>query len=134
MNEILAKCLKDFKDEKKDGEDKWKKTKEGCAKSKAGLNKQMKDNLDAIKKAEEKIEELAKKIAKDRGDLINAQEALEEDAAYLKDLTSQCENKAREFDQRASMRNDEVTALAAALKIITNKVKDSDKTANRDDA
>merc|ERR1719482_1050553 len=56
INEILAKLLKDFKDEKKDGADKWKKTQTACQKEKDGLNKKMKDNLDAIAKAEEKIE------------------------------------------------------------------------------
>jgi len=132
INEILAKCLKDFSDEKKDGQDKWKKTLSACTDTKSGLQKKMKDNLDAITKLEGDIEDLKKDIAKDRGDLVNAQEALEEDAAYLKDLTSQCELKAREFDQRSGMMKDEITALASAIKIISGKVKDNDHV-NRDD-
>jgi len=131
INELLAKVLKNFKDEKKDGADKWKITSSACAKTKSGLNKKMKDNLDAITRAEGKIEDYKKKIAKDRGDLVNSQDALEEDAAYLKDLTAQCELKAREFDQRAQMRNDEITALSAALKIIKNKVTKGDKANDR---
>lgn len=131
INEILAKLLKDFKDEKQDGEDKWTKTSEACGKEKNGLNKKMKDNLDAIKKAKQKIQDLKKRIAKNRGDLVEAQDTLEEDAKYLKDLTAQCEEKATDFDQRASMRNDEITALTQAIKIISNKVKGADKEVNR---
>jgi len=131
INDILAKLLKDFKDEKQDGEDKWTKTSEACGKEKNGLNKKMKDNLDAIKKALQKIQDLKKRIAKDRGDLVEAQDTLEEDAKYLKDLTAQCEEKATDFDQRASMRNDEITALSKAIAIISNKVKGADKTVNR---
>jgi len=131
INDILAKLLKDFKDEKQDGEDKWTKTSEACGKEKNGLNKKMKDNLDAIKKALQKIQDLKKRIAKDRGDLVEAQDTLTEDAKYLKDLTAQCEEKATDFDQRASMRNDEITALSKAIAIISNKVKGADKTVNR---
>jgi len=125
INRILADTLKDFKDEKKDDADKWKITQSACADTKSGLQKKMKDNLDAKTRAEGKIEDLKKKISKDRGDLVNAKESLEEDAAYLKDLTSQCENKAREYDQRSAMRDGEITALTKALEVITNKVKDA---------
>lgn len=131
INDILAKLLKDFKDEKKDGADKWKKTSSACQETKDGLNKKMKDNLDAISKAEEKIEKLAKTISKDRGDLVKAQEQLQEDEEYLKDLTAQCEEKAKDYDQRSAMRGDEVEALSQAVKIIKNKVKDADKDVNR---
>jgi DNA repair exonuclease SbcCD ATPase subunit len=131
INDILAKLLKDFKDEKQDGQDKWDKTESACNKEKDGLNKKMKDNLVAISKAEEKIEKLAKEISKDRGDLVKAQELLAEDEEYLKDLTQQCEEKAKDFDQRASMRGNEVEALSQALEVLTKKVKDADKEVNR---
>lgn len=127
INDILAKLEKDFKDEKKAGEDEWKKTSEACQLEKDGLAKKMKDNLDAITKAEEKIAELKKQISKDRGDLVNAQGAMQEDEIYLKELTAQCEAKANDFDQRAAMRNNEITALTQALAILDKKVKDNDK-------
>lgn len=130
INDLLAKLLKDFTDEKQAGEDKWKKTSTGCAEQKDGLNKKMKANLGAIQKAEENIAELQKKISKNRGDLVNAQGALQEDSVYLKDLTSQCETKARDFDQRSAMMKDEVEALSQAVKIISNKVESADKAVN----
>merc|ERR1719487_800208 len=45
--------------------------------------------------------------------------ALKADAeTYLKDLTEQCERKAREWDQRSSMRKDELAALDKALELM----------------
>jgi len=130
INEILAKLLKDFTDSKKDGADKWAETSQACTATKTGLNTKMTGNLKAIQTAEENIADLKKKIAKDRGDLVNSQTDLQDDSAYLKDLTSQCETKARAFDQRASMRNDEISALSQAVAIISNKVKDADADVN----
>lgn len=131
INDILAKLLKDFKDEKQDVQDTWTKTNTACTEQKDGLNTQMKDNLDATTSAEERIEELKTTISKDRGDLVEAQDTLQEDETYLKDLTKQCETKAKDFDQRASMRNDEIGALSQALTILTNKVEGADADVNK---
>merc|ERR1719331_2477807 len=56
---------------------------------------------------------------------VNEEALLKDDELYLKDLTSKCELKAREWDQRSQMRSEEVTALTAALKIIKEGVKDN---------
>jgi chromosome segregation ATPase len=48
---------------------------------------------------------------------------LNDDNTYLKDLTGQCELKAREWDQRSKTRNDELEALGKAIGIISGKVK-----------
>jgi predicted nucleic acid-binding Zn-ribbon protein len=125
INEILAKLKKDFADEKSEGEEKWETQKTACQEKKDGLDKQMKDNLEAISKAEEKVEELAKKIADDRESLVQAQKDLEQDSAYLKDLTTQCEDKAHVWDQRSAMRNSEIEAIEEALKILENDAKEN---------
>merc|ERR1719281_523987 len=57
--------------------------------------------------------------------------ALADDQLYLKDLTMQCELKAREFDQQSKMRADEVVALESAMKIVKEKVKDNADDANK---
>merc|ERR1719161_152970 len=62
-------------------------------------------------------------IAKATDSMVEEESKLKDDQLYLKDLTAQCELKAREWDQRSKMRAEEVTALTAALKIITGKVK-----------
>merc|ERR1719335_836725 len=57
--------------------------------------------------------------------MVKEEALLKDDELYLKDLTSKCELKAREWDQRSQMRSEEVTALTAALKIIKEGVKDN---------
>merc|ERR1719213_567169 len=57
--------------------------------------------------------------------MVKEEALLKDDELYLKDLTSKCELKAREWDQRSQMRSEEVTALTAALKIIKGRVKDN---------
>jgi len=61
-------------------------------------------------------------IAKATEDMVKEEALLKDDELYLKDLTSKCELKAREWDQRSQMRSEEVTALTAALKIIKEGV------------
>merc|ERR1719316_862844 len=55
--------------------------------------------------------------------MVKEESLLKDDELYLKDLTTKCELKAREWDQRSQMRADEVTALGAAIKIIKEGVK-----------
>merc|ERR1719446_1174190 len=61
-------------------------------------------------------------IAKATDSMVEEEGKLKDDELYLKDLTAQCELKAREWDQRSQMRSEEVTALTAALKIIKEGV------------
>merc|ERR1719473_266335 len=61
-------------------------------------------------------------IGQATADLSKEEALLKDDELYLKDLTAKCELKAREWDQRSSMRAEEITALTAALKIIKGKV------------
>merc|ERR1719272_582785 len=63
--------------------------------------------------------------------MVKEEAALKDDELYLKDLTSKCELKAREWDQRSQMRAEEVTALTAALKIIKGRVQDNLKVNKR---
>jgi len=63
--------------------------------------------------------------------LADAQAMLNDDETYLKDLTAKCELKAREWDQRSAMRGDELTALNAALGVMTDRVKVADEGANK---
>jgi hypothetical protein len=130
INDILAKLLTEFKSEQQDNADTWAITSAACKAEKDGLTQKMKTNKEAITSNQEKIGNLQKRIAKARGDLVNAQDAMQEDEAYLKDLTLQCETKATDFDQRASMRNNELQALTQALTILGSKVEAADKAVN----
>merc|ERR1719247_3898945 len=70
-------------------------------------------------------------ITKATEDMVKEESLLKDDELYLKDLTSKCELKAREWDQRSQMRAEEVTALTAALKIIKGRVQDNEKVNKR---
>merc|ERR1719387_2892303 len=94
---------------------------------KASLKKEMTANTDAMKALGKNIEKLAKEIAKHREDLVESEGDLKDDELYLKDLTARCEARANDYDQRSAMRNDEVTALSTALKILKDEVQPADK-------
>ena len=64
-------------------------------------------------------------------DLTETNAVLNDDRLYLKDLTSKCETKAKEWDQRSQMRADELTALSKALGIMQDRVKTKDEQANK---
>jgi hypothetical protein len=61
-------------------------------------------------------------LATDTADLTETNALLADDKTYLKDLTEQCERKAREWDQRSSTRKGELEALTQALEILTTTV------------
>merc|ERR1719506_783515 len=47
---------------------------------------------------------------------------LNDDRVYLKDLTIKCELKAKQWDQRSSMRASELSAITQALTVLTGQV------------
>merc|ERR1719498_1310002 len=61
-------------------------------------------------------------IAEAQEDLTMANAVLNDDRVYLKDLTSKCEIKAKEWDQRSSMRSEELAAITQALAVIEGVV------------
>merc|ERR1719420_2404044 len=61
-------------------------------------------------------------IATKTDDLETKLAELEEDTNYMKELTRECEAKAKEWDQEASMRANELKAIGEALKILTGDV------------
>merc|ERR1719473_1496132 len=84
----------------------------------------------ALDKLDKSISKLNKEISEHREDLVNSQATLKDDEEYLKDLTARCEARANDFDQRSSMRDDEITALSTALKVLKDEVKPADEGAN----
>jgi hypothetical protein len=121
--DLLKSLLKDFSSQKKELDAEYAKTKQACDDLKASLKDQMGANSEAMNMLEESIEKLAKEIAKARSDLVEAQSDLKDDEDYLKDLTTGCEARATDYDQRSSMRADEIEAISTALKILNDEVK-----------
>eukprot|EP00747_Dinoflagellata_sp_TGD_P027245 gnl/TRDRNA2_/TRDRNA2_132492_c0_seq2.p1 gnl/TRDRNA2_/TRDRNA2_132492_c0~~gnl/TRDRNA2_/TRDRNA2_132492_c0_seq2.p1 ORF type:complete len:719 (+),score=303.67 gnl/TRDRNA2_/TRDRNA2_132492_c0_seq2:85-2241(+) len=126
--ELLEDLEKEFKENKDKLDKEWKKTKEACDKKIESLNDEIDENKEAIETLDGEIEELKTEIAEAREKLVKAEDQLSEDQLYLKDLTVQCEVRAKDWDQRSAMRTDEVKALKKALEILN-----SDEVKNADD-
>merc|ERR1719463_151156 len=75
-----------------------------------------------LERAEQRRATLSKEIASANQDLTTTLAQLRDDQAYLKDLTAKCEAKSKEWDQRSSMRQDELSAITEALGIIKGTV------------
>jgi len=109
----------------------WAKTKLGCTEMKASLKKQLSSNKAAMDALVKSIAKLKKEIAQHREDLVTSNDVLKDDELYLKDMTARCEDRANDYDQRSAMRNDELSALTTALKVLTGKVKKTDTAVNQ---
>merc|ERR1719230_1580671 len=72
--------------------------------------------------AEEAKDGFDKALAEATDNMVSEEATLKDDQLYLKDLTAQCELKAREWDQQSAMRASEVAALTKALEIMNAKV------------
>merc|ERR1719327_1537055 len=82
-----------------------------------------------LKAAQESLDEKNKErtvttesIATAQGDMTNMNAVLNDDRTYLKDLTIKCELKAKQWDQRSSMRAAELSAITQALTVLTGQV------------
>jgi len=66
--------------------------------------------------------ETTKSLAVAQEDLTGKNAILNDDRVYLKDLTGKCETKAKEWDQRSTMRANELAAITQALAVIEGTV------------
>jgi len=133
-NDIVKLCeslLKDFSENKKDLDDEHEKAKKAYEEFQRSTTKKKEANKRAMEALDKSIARLSKQIAQDRGDLVTSQGILSDDELYLKDLTARCEARANDFDQRSSMRNDEITAISTALKVLKDEVQPADKANQR---
>merc|ERR1719199_1358396 len=63
-----------------------------------------------------------KEIATAQADLTERNAVLNDDRVYLQDLSSKCELKAKEWNQRSEMRAGELAAITQALGVLEGKV------------
>jgi|EP00427_Karlodinium_veneficum_P020960 septal ring factor EnvC (AmiA/AmiB activator) len=129
--DLLESLEKDFTEEKTTVDIEWGKTDKACSDLKTSLGEKLETNKDASSTTEGNINKLGTEIADDRGKLVEAQDLMKDDEEYMKDLTSRCETRAGEWDQRSQMRADEITAISTALKILGDKVQPADTEVNK---
>jgi DNA repair exonuclease SbcCD ATPase subunit len=128
--DVLSDTLKDFNNEKKDVDAEWEKTETAENNLITDTEGQMTENSNSIETLEGDVETLATEIAGHREDLVDAEGLLKDDELYLKDLTERCEQRSHAYDQRSSMRAQELEALNTATGILKDKVKGADEGAN----
>merc|ERR1719265_1793628 len=99
------------------------------AQAKSDYDLAMQNKHDVLKQAQLSLENAQKdrtstteSIATANEDLTNTNAILNDDRVYLKDLTTKCETKAKQWDQRSSMRADELAALTQALSVLESTV------------
>mmetsp|Transcript_123091 Transcript_123091/g.359384 ORF Transcript_123091/g.359384 Transcript_123091/m.359384 type:complete len:737 (+) Transcript_123091:79-2289(+) len=120
-NEIittLENLKTDFTTRQTDTQTEWDKARNACDTLKTDLGNQMSTNSGTMTTLSQDMDSLATTIASNRESLVNAENLLQDDQLYLKDLTQQCEARAKDWDQRSQMRADEITALTSALAIL----------------
>jgi hypothetical protein len=86
------------------------------------------DTETAIDNSKDQLSDTESFLARTKAQLTETKANLNDDNLYLKDLTSQCETKAKEWDQRSVMRGNELKALEKAIEIVGGSVKDTQGT------
>jgi DNA repair exonuclease SbcCD ATPase subunit len=117
--EELLKAFRDKKVELETIEAKAQSDYERAMQSKAAQLKAAQEDLDAKNK---KRTVTTERIASAQADMTSTNAVLNDDRTYLKDLTTKCELKAKQWDQRSSMRASELTAITQALTVLKGQV------------
>lgn len=126
--DVLEKLKEDFDGQKSDADKEFEGSKKACADMTESLTGKIKENADAIQESKKKIESLKTKTAQAKEDMVKEKEDLKTNQKFLEDLTARCETGARQWDQRSTLRGEEMEAITKALEILKNEVKPNDVT------
>eukprot|EP00747_Dinoflagellata_sp_TGD_P143554 gnl/TRDRNA2_/TRDRNA2_176407_c1_seq13.p1 gnl/TRDRNA2_/TRDRNA2_176407_c1~~gnl/TRDRNA2_/TRDRNA2_176407_c1_seq13.p1 ORF type:complete len:693 (+),score=273.39 gnl/TRDRNA2_/TRDRNA2_176407_c1_seq13:88-2166(+) len=120
--QTLKDMKKTFKENKVDLDNAEFAAKAAFEKKKLGLQN---EHQFASEDSDEKtalVETKSEELAADKEAETEETNAKAADNAFMKELTDQCESKAKQFDQRSKARTDELTALASALDALESGV------------
>jgi hypothetical protein len=120
--ETLEGLWKTFRDKKVELETNEQKAESDFNVAAQSKKHQIEQSEAALADLKKKRDETTEAIATANEDLTSANAILNDDRVYLKDLTDSCEQKAKEWDQRSSMRSDELAALTQALTVLSGTV------------
>jgi hypothetical protein len=128
--ETLEKLFEEFTTAKADTQAEWGKATQICDDMKKSIRDEMDGNDNAMKTLKEDLDQLKVSIAGGRESLVQAESLLQDDQVYLRDATERCEARAKDWDQRSTLRAGELEALAQALAILKGDVQDADAAVN----
>merc|ERR1719324_1665585 len=95
---------------------------EGFAAAKQAKEDQLKTAKETLATKQSDKSTKVKDIATAQADLTERNAVLNDDRVYLQDLSSKCEIKAKEWNQRSEMRAGELAAITQALGVLEGKV------------
>jgi len=116
--DVLNGVLKEFEDRKSSLETEEEAALQSFEAASSAMNAEIIDYKASKDTAEEQLKTAEETIAEDEETLTETTALMNDDKTYLKDITGQCETKAKEWDQRSNARNGEITALTKALEIM----------------
>ncbi|CAJ1428129.1 unnamed protein product, partial [Effrenium voratum] len=119
--DTLQGLLKQFREERSKGQEEWKKTKEACANFAAARAADLEQTAAAISSAETNAAALKGETADKKQLLLETKSTLKDDKGYLSELTTACEARKKDFEQRSKMRAGEQEALGAAITALKEK-------------
>jgi len=76
--------------------------------------------MKTLAEKEKRVGDLAMSMSQDNNALEDAQEELRQGTKYLATLQEACEQRRKDRDMRAKMRDDEIAAISEAIKILTD--------------
>jgi len=124
-NDIIAtlEALKvQFKENRKDLDEAELAAKGSFEKEKLNTQGEKESAEDEKAEAEKLVEMKQEQLATAKADLLSVTKDKEADEALLQELTSNCEAKAKLFDQRSSTRAGELTAISKAMTVLESGV------------
>jgi len=120
--DTLGELLKDFRAQNNKLDNEEEADRRSFAALSSAKNRQIGKATSGLATEQTKLTNTQANQATTSGLLTETNAHLNDDNLYLKDITGQCEKKAREWDQRSTARNGELEALTKALSIITGGV------------
>merc|ERR1719262_572946 len=118
----LESLLNTFRDSKSTLETDDKNAESAYDLAKQAKEDQVKASQTSLASKQDERATTVKEIAVATEDLTDRNAILNDDRMYLKDLTSKCETKAKQWDQRSAMRADELAALSQAVSVLSTTV------------
>merc|ERR1719420_1191028 len=76
--------------------------------------------MKTLAEKEKRVGDLAMSMSQDKDALEDAEEELRAGTKYLATLQEACEQRRKDRDVRAKMRDDEIAAISEAIKILTD--------------
>jgi len=119
---VLKDLQKDLVDEKAAKDKQWASDKDQHNFAVLRNNQDREEQERQLAKEQALVAKLTGDIGSTNRDLADTEAKLKDDEGYLADLTKNCDDKARTWDQRVAMREDELTALRSATDIIESSV------------